>query len=345
MIAPRRNACGISDYTDLLAASLREFVDVAYILPAESAGPELNDVDLIHIQHEYFVFGGVAPWKVQFPRFIAQVRKPVVMTVHEIVTPAGNPAKIAAIRLSNRLHFASPRILRHIVHTELDKIKLEAVIGNSRPIEVVRLAVPPPPVLPDRAESRRKLALDDRFVLTMFGFISRKKDYLLALQALEILPDDFSLIIAGGKHPNDSTDYVDRVRAAAGSLGPRARITEYLSREDILTVMAATDLILAPFSESSGSASLAVAFACGLPVLASNIAPHEEILRDTPGSIALAGRDPRAFADSILGLRSDPARLDSLRAGAARYADHHSHRAVAEATVRLYERTLAESRA
>jgi glycosyltransferase involved in cell wall biosynthesis len=336
--------CGISDYTDLLAASLRKLVDVTYVLSPESVGRDLNDVDLIHIQHEYFVFGGVAPWKVQFPRFIAQVRRPVVMTVHEIVTSAGNPAKGAAIRLSNKLHFASPRIRRHIVHTELDKTRLATVIGESRPIEVVRLAVPEPPVLPDRAESRRELELDERFVLTIFGFISRKKGHLLALQALELLPADFTLLIAGGRHPDDSTDYVERLRETARALGRRARITEYLSRQDILTVMAATDLILAPFSESSGSASLAEAFACGLPVLASDIAPHEEILRDTPGSIAIIGRSPRALADSLLELRSDATRLQSLREGAARYAKRHSHRVAAEATIRLYERTLEESR-
>src|SRR5687767_12966522 len=92
MVAPRREACGVSDYTETLVRSLTGFAEVAHFVDPDEFRHEMNnDVDLVHVQHEYFVFGGVAPWKSRFRAFIRKVRRPVVMTVHEIVTPRGNP--------------------------------------------------------------------------------------------------------------------------------------------------------------------------------------------------------------------------------------------------------------
>ena len=108
--------------------------------------------------------------------------------------------------------------------------------------------------------------------------------------------------------------------------------------------MSATDLILAPFAESSGSGSLALAMACGKSILASDIEPHREILADTPGALALypLARES-ALAEEIRSLHQSPARLEALSEGAREYAVNHSYARAAEETVAIYRSVLAES--
>ena len=344
MVSPRREACGVSDYTDTLVREMTDFVDVAHFVDPAGFRAEMNDgMDLVHVQHEYFVFGGVAPWKSRVRSFLRKVKRPVVMTVHEIVGPSGNPAYRAAIRLSNRLHFLHPSVKRYIVHTEQDRKRLASAGISPDRIEVIRHGVPPSPDLMARNEAKQLLGLEDRFVITIFGFMARKKGHFVALDALNELPEDVTLVIAGGKHPEDTTGYVDEVTARAREQGVRARITGYLPSSDVLVYMAATDLILAPFSDSSGSGSLALAFACGMPILASDIEPHREILLDTPGSMRMFGRTEQDLAREIVSLRNDPSEIEHLRQGAGAYAEAHSFRAVAEQTARLYDGVAQET--
>jgi len=343
MVAPRREACGVSDYTKGLVRELSDIVEVVHFVDPVGFRAEMNDdVDVVHVQHEYFVFGGVAPWKCRFRSFVRSIRRPLVMTIHEIVPPHGSAAHRAAIRLSNRLHFLHPAVQRYIVHTAQDKGRLAAVGAAEDRIHIIRLGVPEPPSMPTPNEAKRILGLDNQFVITIYGFISRKKGHLIALDGLRNLPQDVMLVIAGGKHPDDSTGYVDRVTEGAREHGVRARITGYMPSTDVFTNMAAADLVLAPFIESSGSASLALAFACGKPILASDIRPHREIVGESPNSMLLFGKTPDDLSRVIGDLRANPALLRTLSEGARSYADAHSVRKMAELTAQLYSRVVSE---
>ena len=160
------------------------------------------------------------------------------------------------------------------------------------------------------------------------------------------LPCDICLLIAGGKHPDDYGGYVDEIekQIRADGLDDRARITGYLSPERVAVVMSATDLVLAPFVESSGSGSLAMAFACGKPILASDIAPHREIVQDTADAMQIVHGDSAAgLAAAIEWLRNAPDRLAALCSGETQYAARHSYARMAEETVALYRSVLAET--
>src|SRR5512143_1934712 len=101
MVAPTRIQCGIVDYTTYLVAALNGQVDVCGVYdPARYPSAE-DDADIVHIQHQYFFFGGVAPWKNRFAAFAKSLRKPAVMTAHEFVEPSGPPHVRAAIRITN----------------------------------------------------------------------------------------------------------------------------------------------------------------------------------------------------------------------------------------------------
>lgn len=307
----------------------------------------MNSVDLAHIQHQYFLFGGVAPWKNRFHAFANRLRVPALMTVHEFVPPMGKPHVRAAIALTNRRNFQHPRLQRLLVHTEEDRRKLLSSGVPSDRIVVVRHGVPMAPEMPPREGARTKNGLQEKFVITLFGFLSQRKGHLFALQALGKLPEDVVLIFAGGQHPDDHTDYVPSVQQAIQSynVAEKVRITGYLPSSDVADMLSATDLIIAPFSEVSGSGSLALAFATGRPILASDIPPHREILEDTPGAMLLypAG-NTGAFVETIRRLREDNATREMLAAGAKGYAEKHSYARMAEETVVVYRDILARIR-
>src|SRR5579872_4805091 len=126
MLAPTREQCGVADYTQYLLPELRKHVEVPFVVEAEQFTDEMNAVDLAHIQHQYFLFGGVAPWKSRFARLARRLRVPAVMTVHEFVAPQGRLLFRVAVAATNRLHFRQRAVKRLIVHTEADRDRMTA---------------------------------------------------------------------------------------------------------------------------------------------------------------------------------------------------------------------------
>jgi len=374
MFSPWTEQCGIRDYTDHLVHALDKLPELGStrIVPAprisnrgslisalshfrdddnlfKECGASMNaGSDIAHIQHQYFAFGGVAPYRSHIRSFLSQLRVPAVMTVHEIADePAEWPGRIG-IRLANRLNFAHPAIRAMIVHTEMDRDRLIRIGCPPGQIHLIRHPVPPADTLPPEESARRELDTDypklkGRRVITLFGFLSVKKGHLIALQALSHLPETVAMVFAGGRHPDDHTGYVESLESeiARLNLQDRVVITGYLPQQKIPTSMAATEIALAPFLSSSGSGSLANLMAYGRPVVASDIEPHQEIVREAPDVLVLTpAADARAAASAITGLLDDPSRRGRLGHAALAYAADRSYAVMAREIVDLYRVVL-----
>lgn len=367
---PQRERCGISDYSRHLIAALRGQLEITELrivtAPADAArgssmealrhfsddtrrfrelGAQMNDVDVAHIQHQYFFFGGVAPHKNHTRAFLDSVRVPVVMTVHEIARPDANAslAQRAALTLTNRANFFHPALRRLIVHTLPDRERLIALGVAAERIRIIPVGVPPAEPMPAPDEAKRLLGLEGKRVVTLFGFLSAKKGHSLALEALPSLPDDVVLLFAGDRHPDDHTEYVADLRAKiqASLLGDRVHITGFLPDARIPAVMAATDVAIAPFIQSSGSASLAHLFAYGRAVVASDIPPHKEIVSDMPACLSLfRSADAADLAAKIVAVLTDGTQHAGLQAAALSYAERHSYEVMARATLHVYREAL-----
>lgn len=372
MFAPQRARCGIRDYTDLLIAHLRDIPDVTEIAmvappPAETShgltrsflryapeerryhalGRAMNAGDLAHVQHQYFFFGGVAPHRNHARAFYAALRVPLVVTVHEIVLPEAQRSALTRhlVALANRQNFLHPAIRACIVHTEQDAQHLQALGVPADRITRIPHGTPPPCPLPDVQTAKQRLECQGRFVVTLFGFLSAKKGHMLALEALAAMPPDTLLLLAGDRHPDDRTGYVALLDAtiARRGLTDRVRITGYLPAEEIPWVMAATDAGIAPYTQTSGSGSLANLLAYGRAVVASDIPPHREIADASPAPLRLfrAG-NAQDLAHQLLVLRENPTERMALEQAARAYARSHSYARMAQETAAVYRRLLAE---
>jgi len=371
IFAPARERCGISDYSRNLLSALQEISSVDMIRcveppPSEARlsfagelsrrgsraeqyrriGDELSESpsQLIHIQHEYSLLGGVAPHRNQAAALYASVTLPMVVTVHEIVDEGGGSVRTAAIRRVNKVNFLNHGIRKWIVHTSADKERLAAIGAKPEAIHVVPVGVPNMPVSVGRENARARLGLSERRVVTLFGFLSAKKGHMKAIEAISQMPEDVVLLLAGDKHPDDHTDYVARLKneIEVRDMSYRVRITGYLSMEELQCVLAATDVAVAPFHQSSGSASVAMLLAADLPLVASSIPVFADMNAQGAGPLVLAGIDcsPENLACELLRVLSSTELREDLRIARARYVAAHTYSKMAEATVNVYKAAL-----
>jgi glycosyltransferase involved in cell wall biosynthesis len=137
----------------------------------------------------------------------------------------------------------------------------------------------------------RPLGKTDTVELTMFGFVTEYKGYEIALNAMRVLPENYVLTIAGGPVPfyrNDRT--MDAIHgfiqtgawfypiASVGrryssterqSMEARVRFTGHVPPERVADIMGRTDIALAPYRRSNGSAALADYVEYARPTIAS----------------------------------------------------------------------------
>ncbi|HLJ56143.1 MAG TPA: glycosyltransferase [Chthonomonadaceae bacterium] len=374
MFAPWQTQCGIHDYAAHLIDALDTLEEIASVrvvaAPADAArvglaaalahrgederqfarhGAEMNvAADVAHVQHQYFLFGGVAPHRSHVRAFYDRIEVPLVVTAHEIASETGGLARRIAVRLSNRASFSHRAIRALIVHTTADRERLAAIGVEPRLVRVIRHPVPPALPIPDEAAARDALAAlfplaKDRRVVTLFGFLSNKKGHRVALDAVTRLPPDTALVFAGGRHPDDHTDYVQSLQEQIDRLrlDDRVTITGYLTPEQIAQVMAVTSVAIAPYLQTSGSGSLANLIAYGRAIVASDIPPHREIAAAEPDLLALfPSGNSAALAAEIAALLDDAPRRESLQRSTVDHAARNTYREFARRCADVYRDIL-----
>jgi glycosyltransferase involved in cell wall biosynthesis len=311
---------------------------------------------LIHIQHEYGLFGRKAPLSYVFPRWVARLRRefpgvPICATAHSVVESGHRysvrgawPEQLAR-RLGNRLAPMLNRRWREgtwglldavIVHSERQVAEVIAS-GCSRVVEIPHFVPEPgvnhaiPPWL-ERFEDRDPLLL-------VFGYFTPEKGQDLVLRALARRPGVARLVLAGGARRTEDRWYLARCERMIEdfSLNERVRITGFVADEDLAGLYARADLVIAPFTATSGSGSITHALGHGAAILASDLPINREIADRVPGALAFfSAGDPNDCSERIAELLADPARRMDLRARARAYAVEHAPARIAGRHVAFY---------
>lgn len=349
---------GIRTYADALASPVRSEcarVGLEMLESTESLSIEalarLNP-DLIHVQHEYGLFGSKVPGRYFFPRWIAGIRRRMprtrfVATAHTVLGrdysyPWGRRGWQIPLRIAANL-FLLPWARRQwiartwglldgvIVHSDLQKdIPIEAGCPCVRVI---------PHFVPEGSESGEG---ED---VVVFGYFSPEKGQDIAIEAWKALgPCAPRLVLAGGARRKEDLAYLERCRARIRALGleSRVEITGFVPFEQLDAIYRRARLVLAPFRETSGSGSLAQALARGQAILASDLPLNREIERRQPGALALfRSEDPSDCAARIRELWDAPGVRGSLRFAARSYASTFSISATAAAHASFYREILA----
>jgi glycosyltransferase involved in cell wall biosynthesis len=204
--------------------------------------------------------------------------------------------------------------------------------GSRRHPRLVRRiynGVPPigPEPLPD---IRNKWNIpESRPVLLSVARLARQKNHATLLRALCELPEA-QLILAG----DGEFDTELRRQVSALSLGDRVLFTGEITQLEVRALMHCADVFVFPSLWEAMPMAAVEAMSAGMPIVASDIAAHREVLG--PAALLVPATDSSALAQAVRRLLSDAALAQRLRIAAVERAQRFS----VEAMVQRYERLI-----
>ena len=290
--------------------------DSAYHIPSKDkaaykrVASEINrdpDVKLVHIQHEFGLFGG--QYGDYLLDFLDELNKPVAYTFHSVIPNPDNNLK-AIVKL---LCSYSQAIF---VMTNKSKNILMDDYGIS---EEHIAFVPHGTHLVDYEstdQAKKKFQLEDRLVLSTFGLLGEGKSIETGLKALPKIVEKFPnvlYLVLGKTHPNTIVDNLDVYRnsleaiVAELNLENNVRfVNEYLEVDQLLDYLKATDVYLFTSKDPNQAVSgtFSYAMSCSCPIVASKIPHTLESLTSDIGILADIQNEDQ-FAEATLKLLGD----------------------------------------
>ncbi|MFB6187501.1 MAG: glycosyltransferase, partial [Halobacteriaceae archaeon] len=227
MISPDVEKDGVAKYTGFLSEKLEKLVDIDE-LGIESVlslsetlklSWKASEYDLTHIQFTPSWWGNIFGyfWGSYMIPFLLFARSKTVLTAHEYEFDHGNPVVYKIQELKNRIIYSLAD--KVIVHNERGKESIHDFAPRAD-IEVI------PHGLPEVEEPDEELDLDGKVIL-IFGFIRQDKDYEAAFDALEKLPDDYKLLVAGSARTEEDEEYEQELKQEVTERGLDDRVTFY----------------------------------------------------------------------------------------------------------------------
>jgi glycosyltransferase involved in cell wall biosynthesis len=354
-IVPEK-AGGIRSYSEVLVRALGRDARLVDELPdpgALAAVPE----PLIHVQHEYALFGSKLPGRYRFPAWFRAARggapgRKWVATAHTVLGedwkyPLGGRGarKVAYAALNLFVPFLRRRwgvetwsgFDGVIVHSESQRAIVER--AGAKRVAVI------PHFVPRIASAGSREAAAPSVVI--FGYFSVEKGQDLAIEAWAALGKDApTLTLAGGLRREEDRKYHEECLALIRRHGleEKVKVTGFVPEGDIGKLLAGATLVLAPFRATSGSGSLAMALGARSAILTSDLPLNREIDGREPGALAFYRADSALdLAARVRELIGNPALRASLREAAGRYAERYAPEKIAELHRTFYREVLGEA--
>jgi glycosyltransferase involved in cell wall biosynthesis len=169
--------------------------------------------------------------------------------------------------------------------------------------------------MPENLQAHAASSRPQNEALTI-GFLGRWdpfKGVHIIVEALKLIPQEIplKLLIYG---VNQDQKYQKEI-AAYSATDSRIQILQSLSREEIPTALANLDILAVP-SQGYETGPLVVleSFACGTPVIGSNVGGIAELVRNQVDGYLVPPSEPKAWAEALQQLALQPERLTQLRA-------------------------------
>lgn len=244
-----------------------------------------NVFDIIHIQHEYSLFGSSLS-ALLFPVFLLLIRllnKRIVVTMHGVVCEVDATDKfreqhfvgvhlrllmIGFSFINRSIFLLSDRV---IVHSEYFKKRIEKnYLEQGTKIHVVPHGIENREDLVERRTAKEILDTTEKHVLLFFGYLAGYKGIELLIEAFgHLTRDEYILFIAGGEavRLRDSLrykQYLRSLRSSANGVDKEGIVfSGFVNEERIPVYFSAADLVIFPYPEAyacSGPFSLCITY-------------------------------------------------------------------------------------
>ena len=347
-VSPWNIDCGVCAYAMFLERELRKKNIALNVLPIDRllrknpfyfislALRARKNADLVNVQHEPMAFGKL--WHMAniftplFYSILAFPKRPrIITTIHE---PTTEPRQRGIEGIIARAYI---RFVDWFIISFSDIIIIlsrhgEGVMRKKGARNIVVIPhgsyVEPKPL--NREEAKKNFLLNGRKVITIFGFINRRKNYLQIARVLKHLPKNVSLLIAGGI--GDEAYYESIVAyLAENALSKRVVFSGLAKEKDFPPIFSASDVVLFPYTDIMQSGALSVALAYKKPCICSDIPGFREV-KEEFNCIELAASDSE-WMEKIKSLLRNKNRLNK---GIAEYRKKTNYRAIAQRVFEQY---------
>jgi glycosyltransferase involved in cell wall biosynthesis len=242
-----------------------------YVALAEKLNQEPN-IKLVNIQHEFGIFGG--DWGDYLIPFLQVIKKPVVTTFHSVLPKPEEHVK-------KLVRFIAEKSRAVIVMNQRSQNLLEKTYDvDPAKIFLVPHGIPNT-TFDDGKEEKTRLRLEGKIVLSTFGLLGRDKGNEYVIRALPKVVKKYPnlvYLILGETHPvlrkQEGEKYRNFLMAEVSRLGLKNHVKfypKYMTIEEIVQYLKASDIYLASNAEprQSVSGTLSYALGCGRPVIAT----------------------------------------------------------------------------
>ncbi len=293
-----------------------------------------NNVDIVCLQHEYGIFGGVAGSHIL--ALLRELRMPLVTTLHTVLRePDANQRRVLEEigRLSDRIIVMSDSGARfaHEVYG-IPEEKIDRI-----PHGIPDFAFVDPNFYKDQ------FGLQGKIVLLTFGLLSSNKGIENVIEALPIILERFPntvYLVLGATHPHIRLREGESYRLSLERLGVDQNVifhNRFVSLQELMEFIGAADIYITPYLNAAQTVSgtLAYSVGAGKAVVSTPYWYAEELLAEGRG-VLVPFADPEAIGRQVLALLENEAERHAIR----KRAFMHGREMVWSNVARLYMRSF-----
>lgn len=299
----------------------------------------LNDVDIVCLQHEYGIFGGKAGSYVL--SLLRNQRMPLITTLHTILKdPNVQQRRVMdeLLALSDYAVTMSQRgveMLRSIYKTPKEKVRL------------IPHGIPDIPFI-DPSFYKDQYGVEGKIVLLTFGLLAPNKGIEVVLRSLpDVIKNHPNVVylVAGVTHPNLLRNEGEKYRLSLQRLADELEVkghvifhNKFVSIEQLKELIALADIYITPYLEESQitSGTLAYTFGSGNAVISTPFWHAQELLADGKGLLVPFG-DSGSITQAITRLIRNEVERHSMRKSAYMIGREMTWNKVAQQYGNLFE--------
>jgi glycosyltransferase involved in cell wall biosynthesis len=306
----------------------------------------INNVDLVSLQHEYGIYGGRAGSHILV--LLRELRMPIVTTLHTILRDPDPEQK----RVLEEVAALSDRL---VVMSKRGAESLHEVYGVlPEKIDLIPHGIPDVPFV-DPSFHKDLFGVEGKIVLLSFGLLSANKgieNVITALPAILARHPNVVYIVLGATHPhvvrNEGETYRLSLQWLAQEKSVEGQVIFYnrfVSLEELVQFISAADIYITPYLNAAQitSGTLAYTLGAGKAVISTPYWYAEEMLAEGRG-VLVPFRDPAALADQVITLLDNESRRHAMRKRAYVFGREMIWPQVASRYMESFERARAERR-
>jgi glycosyltransferase involved in cell wall biosynthesis len=301
------------DYPEQVRLELAQDDLTSYLRAADFLN--FNSNDLVCLQHEYGIYGGVAGGHIL--SFLRKLKMPLVTTLHTVLREPDFDQRAVLEEIAT----LSDRLI--VMSEQAAEMLRDVYAVPAKKIDVIPHGVPDLPFM-DPNYFKDTFGVEGKSVLLTFGLLSPNKgieNVIRALPSILASHPNVVYIVSGATHPHlrnrEGERYRESLLALAEDLGVAANLilsNRFVSAEELIQHVGAADIYITPYRHEAQvvSGTLAIALGAGKAIISTPYWHAKELLAAGRGVI-VPFEDPNAIAEAVLRLLNSEEERHAMR--------------------------------